>query len=294
MNCFRKPCASIALGLAQHLTDRYTPRMHRGCTILLAFWVWLLPASALGVTVIDDRAWLGVSILDGSSGVLVREVVDNSPAALAGLAVGDEVHEVAGMRVRQARELISVIKMHDIGDRVRLTVQRKDKTLYMLAILAPMPSEDELLHYRLVGKPARQFRLPVVSGEDSGRLGDLRGRVLIMAFTSANCDMCRPIHRQMSRMVDQRPGADLAVLAIARGSRTSLEDWVRYLSPSFTVLHDPLGHTFEEYRVPGDNVPVLVVVDRDGTILYAAIARGEGVEGAFSAARRALDVIAAL
>lgn len=68
---------------------------------------------------------VGVSI--PAKHVLVGEVISNSPAAKAGIKVGDVIETVNGTEVQKPEELIDLTKKH-LGEEITLRVQNKEKT----------------------------------------------------------------------------------------------------------------------------------------------------------------------
>lgn len=82
------------------------------------------------------RGWLGVQIQDmdddlaaslglaASSGALVAEVVDGSPADRAGIKVGDVITALDGMAVDTPRTLSRLVADSDPDERVRMTIWR--------------------------------------------------------------------------------------------------------------------------------------------------------------------------
>jgi S1-C subfamily serine protease len=92
----------------------------------------------LGITVVDDRLVRSIEMQLSRSlnGVLVADVLPNSPAKAAGLepsllrsdgslVVGDVIASVDGERVQQAEDLLSAIEEKKDGDVVVLQVQKK-------------------------------------------------------------------------------------------------------------------------------------------------------------------------
>lgn len=67
----------------------------------------------------------GLSI---SEGVLVREVTKDMPGAKAGLKAGDVITELNGKPVKTGSELIEQIQLHEVGDKITLTVYPKGNT----------------------------------------------------------------------------------------------------------------------------------------------------------------------
>ena len=71
-----------------------------------------------------SHAYLGVSLEDGDNAPRVTAVRAGSPAAEAGLRVGDEIVEIDGESVSSGDDLRSAIDALDPGTKVTVTVQR--------------------------------------------------------------------------------------------------------------------------------------------------------------------------
>lgn len=63
------------------------------------------------------------------NGILVRNVIANSPAASSGIRVGDVIIEVDGKRVTQSEDLLNIVESSRIGQTLQLKVQRNNQTL---------------------------------------------------------------------------------------------------------------------------------------------------------------------
>ena len=84
------------------------------------------------------RGWLGI---EGAShdGALVHRVKADSPAAVAGVAPGDVITAIDGVRVASMSALVARLRTLRPGDPVRLSVQRDDATVDLPATLAEKP-----------------------------------------------------------------------------------------------------------------------------------------------------------
>ncbi len=88
----------------------------------------------------DGRGWLGVRLSDltaekarelklpGESGAVVTEVVEDSPAAKAGVMKNDVILEFAGERVRSVAQLQRLVRETPLGRTVALQVSRGGQT----------------------------------------------------------------------------------------------------------------------------------------------------------------------
>lgn len=68
-------------------------------------------------------------------GVMVEGVVDGSPAAVAGLKVGDMIVALDDSKIHDGGELLQLLAKREAGDRVKLDVLRDDKSLSATATL---------------------------------------------------------------------------------------------------------------------------------------------------------------
>lgn len=86
------------------------------------------PDTARRTMVLDGRgAHIGVSVDEVAEGVRIAEVDPDSPASRAGLRTGDVVVDVAGERVRSARQFSRLIQESPAGRGVEIGVMRDGK-----------------------------------------------------------------------------------------------------------------------------------------------------------------------
>ncbi len=132
----------------------------------------LIPGSGDEVIQLDSllgrRAYLGVSLIDltedlrehyGSSrdaGILVGEIEDNSPAAKAGIRVGDIILSIDGKEVATSLDLRRELRDQKAGDSARIEVLRGRNRQTLVATVSEregasvlMPGDLEELRTRL-------------------------------------------------------------------------------------------------------------------------------------------------
>lgn len=102
------------------------------------------------------RAWLGVHVqevtpdiaeslgLKSRGGALVASVVADSPAAKAGVKIGDVILSLDGRDVEKVQALPRAVAQSKIGDTHEITVWRDGKTVTLNATLAEMPDEPKI------------------------------------------------------------------------------------------------------------------------------------------------------
>jgi peroxiredoxin len=246
----------------------------------------LAPGAPAGASPSSAPPWLGVLISDGVRGVRVSEVITDAPADEAGLVAGDEIMAVAGDRVTTVAQLQAAVAGHRVGDTVVLGVWRNEGVLRRPVTLRPRLGAGEIFYRRLVGTPAPGGVAPVVYGDGSGRLQDLQGKVVVIAFFATECAECDPMHRRLSRLVDERGRDGLAVVAVSRESPAALSRWSQRIKPSFTVLQDRYGEFFRAFFV--ERAPAVVVVSLGGEVSYAGLGGEDAVDRAIFAAERSL------
>ena len=100
------------------------------------------------------RSWLGVYIqevteeiarqfnLEKAEGVLVGDVIAESPAEKAGVTRGDVIVSVNDVEVNTPQELQDTIRSLEIGDKAELRVKRNGQESLFTVDIAEMPSDD--------------------------------------------------------------------------------------------------------------------------------------------------------
>jgi putative serine protease PepD len=87
-----------------------------------------------------EHAYLGVSVEDGDGGARIAEVRPGTPAAKAGLQVGDIVTEADGKTIATGDELRQTVETHKPGDSLELTVKRGGDTKSITVELGTRPA----------------------------------------------------------------------------------------------------------------------------------------------------------
>ncbi|MEJ5363682.1 MAG: TlpA disulfide reductase family protein [Desulfosoma sp.] len=119
------------------------------------------------------------------------------------------------------------------------------------------------------GSRAADFDLPSTDGQRV-RLSDYRGkRPVLLYFWAIWCPSCQAVKPEVAKLRKQTREDQLEILAVNVGSGDSFERVQRYQNAHpmpFKVLYDETGEAMKAFEVRG--VPLFVLVDRDGAILY--------------------------
>lgn len=78
---------------------------------------------------------------DLPEGAYIESVESGSPAESAGIQEGDIITTIDGNKINEDNQLADVIASKKVGDQIRITVWRDDKTLDLLATLAESPNQ---------------------------------------------------------------------------------------------------------------------------------------------------------
>jgi serine protease Do len=101
-----------------------------------------------------ERGWLGVQIqpvseavagslgLDTAEGVLVADVLPDSPAMAAGVKSGDVIVKAAGTEMKEYRDLTKLVAGIDAGTDIELEVIRSGKVRVIPVKIGRMPQDD--------------------------------------------------------------------------------------------------------------------------------------------------------
>ncbi|NQU26001.1 MAG: trypsin-like peptidase domain-containing protein, partial [Candidatus Nealsonbacteria bacterium] len=133
---------------------------------------------------------LGVVLKDGKGGAEADKVLPKSPAEKAGLKPNDLITHVNGKPTANIQEVIAAVRTYRIGDKVELTLKRKDKELKITATLgrvdSPASRKRDMQNSMGVGLSKRRDDFPIVVQHDTvvrpadcgGPLVDLSGKVV--------------------------------------------------------------------------------------------------------------------
>lgn len=231
-------------------------------------------------------AWLGVAFVPAMGGVRIDEVIRDSPADLSGIRAGDVVVALAGHRTPTPTSLTAAVLDHDVGDTVSVQIRRAGKVVQVEAALTERLTPGELLRRRIVNLAAPVFSLGVIHGKANGNLQEHQGNVVVLAFLSGWCKLCKESIEPLANLQADALG-ELVVLGITGDQEDQLSRFVTSHSLPLPMLHDPQLRVHQAYRYDG-RVPAIVVIGRDGLVRYADIGDELDMDAIVMHAKRAV------
>jgi cytochrome c biogenesis protein CcmG/thiol:disulfide interchange protein DsbE len=121
-----------------------------------------------------------------------------------------------------------------------------------------------------VGKEAPSFGVELLAGGDPGdrvKLGDQRGKVVVLDFFASWCMPCRQQAAAVEQIAREFTGQDVYVLGIGTSdAREALESYLGETKPSYAAGFDEGNVVAGAYGVTG--LPTLVVIDRAGRVAF--------------------------
>lgn len=250
-----------------------------------------------------DPPWLGVAYTpyNGTVGLLVTNVFEDSAAIASGLRIGDEIIEVDGVQTPPTiGDLSGIIGSHSVGDKLMVRVYRDNHVLTLHPVLARKVSEAELLHLQLVGRALPAFTLVKPDDPDGEWIDDsvLAGKVGIVAWFHTSCTGCATQANKLAPWIASHRGS-VGVVGMG-GPEMLTPDQLLIAAKSVidsTPLDLPVGVDEDAwlhyaFGDSGRDSLIVVVVDRTGVVQMAtavpADADDSALDDVFAAAERAL------
>lgn len=133
------------------------PAAKRQLTRMIPLLIFILIAP-LALADTDDTGWLGVGFqslspamakalqLDDEKGVLVNNVIDDSPAHSAGLSAGDIIVDIDGKTIAERQDLVDVVQDLEPGTTVDIVVLRDGRQKTVEVEIGQREDNDKVLY----------------------------------------------------------------------------------------------------------------------------------------------------
>ena len=119
--------------------------MRRTRSVVAALFLVCVAASLIGQSAdpLPRRPFLGAALVDNLAGIRITAILPNSPAATAGLHIGDIITSIPGLKVLTAAALSNRIKRQSVTKSTPFQLLRDGKQMTVPVQLAPYPTETD-------------------------------------------------------------------------------------------------------------------------------------------------------
>jgi peroxiredoxin len=213
----------------------------------------------------SKRAWLGVDLEKGpAGGVVLRHVINNSPASKAGLADGDQVVEVDGDPIDQPSQLVARVALAGPTGTMAFKIRRGGVEKSASATLVPHPGADAILRLDKVGTFAPWKPVTAVSGSIPANMTALRGKVVVLDFWASWCGACKLLSPHLSKLQTTYGSQGLQVIGLTTDEVKVASKAVQAQAMSYAVASDANETAMAAYGVKA--LPTVFVIDKKGVI----------------------------
>ena len=216
------------------------------------------------------RAWLGVALEKGPSGVIAKHVVNHSPAAKAGIADGDHILVADGMPIDEMSQLIARVAMVGPGNPLSMKIRHAGTERNVTAALVPFPGAEEVLKLDKVGTFAPTWKgATAVQGSLPASVSALRGKVVLVDFWASWCGPCRMIAPKLSLLSSAYGAQGLTVIGFTTDPVPVAAQGAQAMGMTYTVASDAAEGVNSAYSVSA--LPTMFLIDKKGVIREAYV-----------------------
>lgn len=238
------------------------------------------PTPARAPAARSERPWLGVRFEPGTTRIV--QVVDGSPAAAAGLQVGDQIQALDGIAMHASQQIVTTVAESQTGHRLNVTFDRAGAQHTLAIPLAARPRADHLMRESLLDRPAPAFTAAALDGGAPLALTDLRGEVVLVDFWATWCGPCTTQFAHLNDWHRRYASRGLHIVALSDEEPDLVREYVTSQQLAYPVALDPDDRIRAAYLVPG--MPSTVIIDRAGVVRYVTVGAVDPaeIEGAFT------------
>ncbi len=252
--------------------------------MLKLFLFFLVFSSQVFATSLQQtQPWLGVAVDEKSpGGILIKAVLEKTPAEKAGLQVDDLITGVDETKVKTRKELMETLRIKGVGHSVQVQFQRKGKSETRLLKLEALPDTMDLMRRQLLGKPAPEFSIVKVADGKPIKNLDLMGKVTILEFWATWCSACRSAIPRLNQWAKSHK--NIAIIGVSDEKEDVIKNFLKIEPMNYTVAMDAQGKIQTDYQIA--SIPAFILIDQKGIVRELTLGAGDYLEGLIDQAEK--------
>jgi thiol-disulfide isomerase/thioredoxin len=239
-------------------------------------WMFYFVSTLLSAAPLQQaQPWLGVAIDEkGKGGILIKSVLNKTPAEKAGLKTGDLITAIDTTAVQSREELMAVLRSKGVGNSVSVHFTRQGKAEKKTLKLEALPDRVELMQKQVLDKALLPFKVVTLAERKTISNANLMGKVSILEFWATWCPACRAAIPRINQWAPAHPGVQ--VIGITDEKEEVVKEFLKTEKMNYTVAIDAEQNLQTALQV--GSIPTFLLVDSKGVVRQIALGGGDYLE----------------
>ncbi len=235
-----------------------------------------LIASPLFAASQQVQPWLGVELdpAKQAEGILVKRVINGTPAERAGLKDGDVLKKIDKESIVSREGLMKTLRDKGVGTTVKVHILRQGKDESKDLKLEMLPDMLDLAKANLVGKPELPFDLVNINDKKPVKTADFKGKAHILEFWATWCPACRASAPRINEWAKAHP--QIPVIGISDEDPELIKSFAKREKLSYLMTHDPEAKAQNAYGM--GSIPAFILIDKKGEVVDLTVGGGDYLE----------------